>query len=194
MHAIQYEITLPADYDMDVIRQRVATRGSATDDFPGLGLKAYGIRVWGRDGSPVNQYAPFYLWTSLRGMNQFLWGGWFRGLRESFGRPSVLQWTGIAFEPGPAIRTIPAWATRHLEPVPADVEPEVAISRALDELAQLALLPEVHSVALGIDTRRWELVQLVLSGRPLPDHPGTRYEVLHLSAPDLQDLEPGRHW
>ena len=26
MHAMQYEITLPADYDMKIIRERVATR------------------------------------------------------------------------------------------------------------------------------------------------------------------------
>ncbi|WP_433257560.1 DUF4865 family protein [Streptosporangium sp. CA-135522] len=35
---MQYEITLPADYDMKIIRHRVATRGSAMDAFPGLGL------------------------------------------------------------------------------------------------------------------------------------------------------------
>jgi hypothetical protein len=61
MHAMQYEITLPADYDMEIIRERVATRGAALDDFAGLGLKAYLIRERGVDGSPVNQYAPFYL-------------------------------------------------------------------------------------------------------------------------------------
>ena len=74
MHAMQYEITLPADYDMTIIRRRVATRGSATDAFPGLGVKAYAIRERGVLGSPVNQYAPFYLWADPAGMNQFLFG------------------------------------------------------------------------------------------------------------------------
>ena len=36
MHVMQYEITLPADYDMGVIDRRVAGRGAATDDFPHL--------------------------------------------------------------------------------------------------------------------------------------------------------------
>lgn len=49
MHAMQYEITLPADYDMDVIRHRVATRGHLLDDFPGLGIKAYLMRERGED-------------------------------------------------------------------------------------------------------------------------------------------------
>ena len=35
MHAMQYEITLPADYDMEIIRKRVATKGHLLDDFPG---------------------------------------------------------------------------------------------------------------------------------------------------------------
>ncbi|SCD81378.1 protein of unknown function, partial [Streptomyces sp. SolWspMP-sol7th] len=58
MHAKQYEITLPADYDMGVIRRRVAVGGHVLDDRPGLGLKAYVIRERGVEGSPVNQYAP----------------------------------------------------------------------------------------------------------------------------------------
>jgi Domain of unknown function (DUF4865) len=40
MQAMQYEIALPADYDMAIIRDRVATKGAMTDDFEGLGLKA----------------------------------------------------------------------------------------------------------------------------------------------------------
>ena len=64
MHVMSYEITLPADYNMAIIRRRVADRGSTTDAFPGLGLKAYLMRE--RDGvsSPVNAYATFYLWAS----------------------------------------------------------------------------------------------------------------------------------
>ena len=49
MHAMQYEIPLPADYDMGIIRHRVATRGSALDDWAGLGVKAYLIRERGVD-------------------------------------------------------------------------------------------------------------------------------------------------
>lgn len=41
MYAKQYEITLPADYDMHVIRDRVARGGHLLDERAGLGLKAY---------------------------------------------------------------------------------------------------------------------------------------------------------
>ncbi len=52
---------------MGVIRERVATRGAAMDAFPGLGLKAYGIRERGVRGARVNEYAPFYLWRATEG-------------------------------------------------------------------------------------------------------------------------------
>lgn len=74
MDAQQYEITLPADYDMGVIRQRVAVGGRLLDDRAGLGLKAYVIRERGVDGSPVNQYAPVHLWNDTGAMAHFL--GW----------------------------------------------------------------------------------------------------------------------
>ncbi|MEV7966178.1 DUF4865 family protein [Sphaerisporangium sp. NPDC088356] len=63
---MQYEITLPADYDMAIIRHRVATKGTALDGFRGLGLKAYAIRQRGFGGSPVNQYVPSYLAPARR--------------------------------------------------------------------------------------------------------------------------------
>lgn len=98
MHAMQYALTLPADYEMDVIRARVARIGHVLDDWEGLGLKAYLMRERGVNGSPVNQYAPFYLWNTVEGMNTFLWGGAFQGLSDDFGRPSVRQWTGLSYE------------------------------------------------------------------------------------------------
>jgi hypothetical protein len=51
MYASQYELTLPADYDMGVIRDRVARGGRLLDDRAGLGLKAYLIRERGVNGS-----------------------------------------------------------------------------------------------------------------------------------------------
>lgn len=101
MHAMQYEITLPADYDMGIIRERVATRGHLLDDFPGLGLKAYLIRERGA-ASPVNQYAPLYLWSAPEGMNAFLRGPGFQGIVDDFGRPDVQHWTGLLHQEGAA--------------------------------------------------------------------------------------------
>jgi Domain of unknown function (DUF4865) len=58
MFAMQYEVNLPADYDMGIVRHRVETRGSTLDAFPGLGLMAYMIREGGKAGSQIDQYGP----------------------------------------------------------------------------------------------------------------------------------------
>jgi hypothetical protein len=75
---MQYEVTLPADYDTSIDRDRVTRVGHLLDDWDGLGLKAYLLRERGVHGSPVNQYAPFYLWSTVAGMNSPLWGGAFQ--------------------------------------------------------------------------------------------------------------------
>ena len=188
MHAMQYEITLPADYDMAIIRHRVATKGAMTDAFDGLGLKAYAIRERGVDRSPVNQYAPFYLWTSADGMNDFLWGGPFDRLSRDFGRPVVQQWTGLAFERGPAYATTPRAATRRTHPIAADADATIAIEAALAETREVARDEDVHSAALAIDTRGWELVRFTLwAARQAATE--AAYELLHLSSPHIDDLE-----
>ncbi len=191
MYAMQYEITLPADYDMKIIRTRVETRGRALDDFAGLGLKAYLMRERGVGGSPVNQYAPFYLWNSVGGMNRFLWGGGgFGGIVADFGRPAVRHWTGVAFERGPAYGAVPVALTRRTLPVPAD--PSEAVEAALDGFT--GRTAGAHSTALAVDPRSWELIHVTLWDHPAPDSDGDRYEILHLSAPELDSLPTGRHW
>ncbi|MEU2250805.1 DUF4865 family protein [Streptomyces sp. NPDC019224] len=193
MHAMQYEITLPADYDMGVIRHRVATRGHLLDDFPGLGLKAYLIRERG-EASPVNQYAPFYLWTRPEGMNAFLWGAGFQGVVQDFGRPVVRHWTGLSYERGPARGALPRTATRHRSPVPSSVAPADAVEAALEESRRLAEAPGVVATALAADPRHWELLRFTLWDHPAPKAPGERYQVLHLSSPEQGRLGEGRQW
>ena len=189
MYAMQYEITLPADYDMAVIRHRVTTKAPALDNLPGLGLKAYLIRERGVDGSPVNQYAPFYLWASTDGMGGFLWGGGgFGGIIDSFGRPAVRHWTGIACLAGPARDAVPRAATRHTEPIPAAADLTALIATAVADLGRRARLPGVHTAALAVDPQSWELVRFTLWDDPAAAEDGIRYQLLHLSTPHLEAI------
>lgn len=169
MHAMQYEITLPADYDMGIIRER------------------------GED-SPVNQYAPFYLWSAPEGMNSFLWGPGFQGIVRDFGRPEVQHWAGLAYEEGPSSAALPRTATRRRAPVPASAAPADAVDAALEENSRLAKAPGAVATALAVDPRRWELVHFTLWDHPAPKEPGERFEVLHLSQPGRGDLRQGRQW
>ncbi|MEU9399870.1 DUF4865 family protein [Streptomyces sp. NPDC048242] len=194
MHALQYEVTLPADYDMTVIRDRVDRLGHLLDGWEGLGLKAYLIRERGRYGSPVNQYAPFYLWNSFDGMNRFLWGGGFQGLANDFGRPPVRQWTGLAYERGSTSPASAAFAVRHRQPVPEGVELGPFMEAAVAEAVRLAGEDGAVLAAAAVDAHRWELVHFSLWDHESPKAEGDLFQVRHLSAPGLDRLPRGRQW
>ena len=92
MIAMQYAIDLPSDYDMEIVRRRVRVNGNRTDDFPGLAMKAYLIAEKDKYGNTRNQYAPFYVWNTVEGMNDFLLRGPFNNILQSFGSPRVMTW------------------------------------------------------------------------------------------------------
>ncbi|MYW48244.1 DUF4865 family protein [Streptomyces sp. SID161] len=192
MHAMQYELTLPADYDMDVIRARVARVKPLLEDWEGLGCKAYLVRERGVHGSPVNQYAPFYLWNTAEGMNRFLWGGPFQRLVDDFGRPAVRQWTGLAVAEGGGAR--PAFAVRRRQPVPQGVELTPLMEDAAAATERLAAQEGAVLAAAAVDAHRWELVHFSLWEQDTPAADGDVFEVLHLSAPGRDRLPRGRQW
>jgi hypothetical protein len=194
MHALQYELTLPADYDMDVVRGRVARIGHLLDDFGGLGFKTYLMRERGVHGSPVNQYAPFYLWNTVEGMNSFLWGGAFQGLVDDFGRPEVRQWTGLAHEEGVAPDSDVAVAVRRRQGVPDGVVLADVMEEAVREAGRLAEQDGAVLAAAAVDTHRWELVHFSLWDHDAPPAEGEVFQVLYLSAPGRKDLPRGRLW
>ena len=193
MHAMQYTIALPADYDMEIIRKRVLTRGHRTDGFPGLEAKAYLLRERGVDGSPVNLYGTFYLWRETEGMNRFLWGGGgFGGIVTDFGRPAVRHWAVAGDAAGPDAAAAdadagagagePTAATGYAEAVPGGVDPAEVVPQALAVLARRARTPGVYRTVLALDPQRWELTHFTLWTGAVPaDEPGDRYQVLHLS-------------
>ncbi|MFI0790797.1 DUF4865 family protein [Streptomyces lydicus] len=194
MHAMQYAITLPADYDMEIIRHRVKSRGHLLDDFAGLGLKAYGIRERGTDGSPVNEYAPFYLWADPAAMSRFLLGDGFRGVIRDFGRPAVRHWQGLFHRPGPASGRPPGAFSRRTETLPEGADPATVVTAAVARHQELAATEGVFATSLALDPRRWELVHFTLWADAVPEGAGGRYQVLHLSAPGLDRLGAGSQW
>jgi hypothetical protein len=188
MQAMQYALTLPADYDMDIIRHRVATRGHLLDDWEGLGFKTYLVRERGVFGSPVNQYAPFYLWNTVAGMNSFLWGGPFQRIVDDFGRPSVRQWTGLAYEEGGAAGSAVRVAVLRRQQVPDGGPVSEVVAEAEREAGRLAGEDGAVLAAAAVDPSRWELVHFSLWAHDTPRTEGEVYEVLHMSAPERDRL------
>jgi hypothetical protein len=161
MHLMQYEVPIPDGYD---IRERVRLRGSSTDAYPDLGLKAYCVTD--------THYSPFYFWRAPDGMNQFLYhDGGFHNIVNDFGRPPVRHWMGVAFHRGasPSART----ATRRVVPY----------TKIPDHSEQ----QDYFAHATGIDPNGWQLVEFTLwpGEPPVSDEYTTRYDVLHLSTPEL---------
>jgi hypothetical protein len=190
MLAMQYEITLPADYDMQIIRDRVATTGHLLDAYPGLGLKVFLIRERGVDGSTANQYAPFYLWADAAGAASFLWSGaGFTAILRDFGRPVVQTWIGGTAHQRSDWRNPPAYAVRQKTALAGDAD-LVGVARSADaRLAEAVAAGETQLGAYGIDPRTWELVTVTLhEQRPEVPDAAELFQVLHAAAPERRQL------
>ncbi|GLQ98567.1 DUF4865 family protein [Dyella mobilis] len=179
MITMQYRIGLPADYDVDIIRRRIAERGHLTDDFPHLAFKTY-LYAAGRE----NLYAPFYLWRNHEGMNAFLGGRGFAGVVESFGRPIVRTWSVWRAETA-ADLSVAKHATREILPISAQLslgtlrEEEDAKVRHDVERGALAAIS-------AFDPTSWTLMRFRLwrndVAKPAGDDVDS-YDVGHVSQP-----------
>lgn len=84
MQAMRYDITLPTDYDMTIIRDRVMKTGYLMDGFKGLLFKLFLISEK-KNGDYYNSYSPLYIWKNSEGMSQFIFDGYFDNILRSFG-------------------------------------------------------------------------------------------------------------
>ncbi|WP_343728269.1 DUF4865 family protein [Duganella sp.] len=176
MIAMQYSFVLPADYDMAVIRERIATKGPLLDSLPGLVFKAYLYA----DGTE-HAYAPFYLWRDEEAMHGFLNGPAFAGVARAFGWPSVKTWTPWHASVGAEVREA-RFATRS----GAVIAPYSALSelRLQEEaFAQQALAQGALAVVVGFEPVTWTITRLCLWRDAPPADAGQRYSVGHVSAP-----------
>ena len=191
MIAKQYSIALPADYDMGIIRRRVAERGARFDSFPGLYLKAFLIRERGRAGAVGNEYAPFYLWPETEALWDFVAGDGFRAIIDGFGRPAIRNWLTLGVETRARLRPTAVLAATRSETELAPAHDLIALRR--DEIAAnrsaLADEPQIAARAVAVDIERWRLLHFALWTRPIDDLPivlgRDNFEVLRLSAPGL---------
>ena len=148
MIAMHYRFTLPADYDMALIEQRIASNGARLDGFPGLLFKAY---LYSRqdDGAlpgQENRYAPFYVWHSAEAMHRFLASEGFAALTRHFGWPHIETW-----------QLLSAPQMEELE------QARVAILRRTP-IAPHSSLAELHTGAMlsGWDLSRWQWLEVEL--------------------------------
>lgn len=181
MIAMQYSFTLPADYDMAIVRQRIADKGHLLDHFEGLLLKSY-LHAQRGSASEENLYAPFYVWRDSAAMQRFLGSEGFANLAKAFGWPTIRVW--------------PVWdaylspEARHARLASRDIQP-IAPYSALDvqrEEQRVQLQRDVERGALAavsaFEPTTWTRVSFRLWGDMPPASPhGQRYDVGHVSQP-----------
>ncbi|UYM06292.1 DUF4865 family protein [Solicola gregarius] len=183
MYGMQYQIVLPTDYDMNIIRARVRKTGHLMDGFAGLEFKAYLIQEKA-EGAPRNAYAPFYVWRDIDGMRNFCWGEpGYAAIVRDFGRQPIQDWTVHKIVDGPAANAQARSLTVKTMPLPMGTAP----SRCVDALTEdpLSRLDDTTvSLVTAVDVTTWNLIVVELSTKEA-DHVATdvaAYEVLHVSA------------
>jgi hypothetical protein len=158
MIAMQYSFVLPADYDMAIVRERVATKGPLLDSLPGLVFKAYLYAE--RGAAAENTYAPFYLWQDEEAMHGFLNGPGFAGVAQAFGWPSVRTWTPWHASVGGEVRQA-RYATRSTKAI-APYSALAELRGQEQEHARQALERGALAVVIGFEPVTWTIVRLCL--------------------------------
>ncbi|MBY4679126.1 DUF4865 family protein [Marinobacterium arenosum] len=189
MIAMQYRFVLPADYDMNIVRQRIRDKGHLLDQYPDLAFKAYlfaDIRDQ-QHPAPLNLYAPFYLWENSAGMSRFLSSEGFAALQAAFGRPQVLSWIPLAQAHNADIRQA-RYAHRQLIPIHSSHSLAELREQEQRRLADQLESGETLACVMAFNPTDWTLLRFSLH-RELPadtkpaDGEFEDYQVGHLSYP-----------
>ncbi|MCB8821253.1 DUF4865 family protein [Microvirga rosea] len=182
MMAMQYSLTLPADYDMSIIDRRIRDKGPLLDGYPNLLFKAYLRAAKGDLGSRDNLYAPFYLWEGAEGASSFLCGPGFQAIIRDFGRPSVNTWIVWSAAIGPDVKAA-KFATREIMPIGSH-EALDGTQKSESNVAQHELNGAALASVTGFEPTTWSRVRCRLWSAPPVIDPaaGTQvYRVGHVS-------------
>jgi hypothetical protein len=185
MFAMQYEHRLPADYDMQAMRDRAAARGPQWDATPGLVLKAFVARERGQFGASANLYGGVYLWRDAASATQLLTGHPFVTVTDTFGRPRVETWLPLDAQAGRSPTTAQA-LYRHVEALDVNADIPTATAAAVARNREAAGRPDTVAAWVVLDPSAWQLVWFTLSSAtPKPAHGGEVYQVLYLAGPGI---------
>lgn len=178
----RYRHRLPADYDLSLIRARIAARGPTWDAAPGLIFKAFTLEDRSR-GASENAYSSFYLWRDAGAAAAFFAGSGFAAVLQAFGRPRTDLWLPFAIQTGPSAQARSLAITHRTLPPEADLGTERREDAAWG--ASLRAEPDVLAVLCGLDPTSWRVTRFVLrAGEPAAGDG----EILHLASPGLADL------
>lgn len=175
MIIMQYHFTLPADYDMSIIEQRIQSNGAKLDGFPGLLFKAYLFSR--RDDTLLtakeNRYAPLYVWKNAEDMTRFLHSPGFIRLTQDFGWPQIETWLTLRIPSVEEIKNKPFLAMTRQRIMPHS------------NLTDLALEGEL----CGWNVNQWQLLNVTFLDAPQQSR--DNYRLAYLAA-EANVLSPPR--
>jgi hypothetical protein len=183
----QYRHRLPADYDMSIIRSRVAKGGPVFDDRPHLAFKSFSIEDAGQMGAAGNAYSSLYLWFEIDAVVDFLWYKGFQNVFDTFGRPTVETWLAIDAAKGGSQHATMLY--REDDDMPLDQS--LADLRALEteRNRHTAARPGTVASVVGIELATWRIARFTLTESSTQDHAGQMaYQVAYLAKPGLDRL------
>lgn len=178
MIATQYKITLPSDYDMNIIRERVRNNGYKTDGFEDLKFKLYLITEKGVHHNQQNSYCPLYLWKGSNGLNKFLFNGFYDNILNSFGWQQVN--VGI-----PLIDTTTAniKENKYLFQVEGQIQPQSSLNHFADRVSeQLPVISNTEYIVIyNPDKWKYEVFYFLNDVSKVEGIQGVIYQILHVS-------------
>lgn len=177
MNALQYTFALDPAFDMQAIRDRIATRQRLLAGTPGLHWKAWLLSEPLPDRPQAKSYAPLYLFDDAASTLSFLAGAVYRGVTDAFGWTLPHQGPAVAGHAA-ALREAQACSLRI-----------VALGNHDELLAALASQGSNHPDAVAhcrlLDVGRMQLRDYRFWNLPAKDVPpaagDVRYEVVATS-------------
>jgi hypothetical protein len=182
-----YAHRLPADYDIQIIRNRARARGHLFDGIGELYFKGFLLRERGRFGAIANEYSSLYLWRRDEGFRNFLVDGRTRSVTDSFGRPQIE--TRFVLDALKGSGEQARFFYKHEQDIPRDADLTEAFAAEIARNRESAKEAGVVASAVGVDAENWKLTRVVVSeSEPDGREQGVAYQVLYLAQTLLAEL------
>jgi hypothetical protein len=180
-----YAHRLPADYDIDIIRNRAKARGNLFDAIPELYFKAFLLRERGRLAAIQNEYSSLYLWRRDEGFRDFLTSGRTKSVTDSFGRPRIE--TRFVLDAHKGSGEVARLLYKQEQHIADNTDLTSAFADEIARNREIARQDGIVAAAIGVDAQNWKFTRVLLSERELSGR-GSAYQVLYLAKPLLAEL------
>ena len=178
MIGTQYNIVLPSNYDMKIIKDRVQDNGYKTDGFDDLKFKLYLITEKGKNKNLQNSYCPLYLWKDSNGLNKFLFNGFYDNIINSFGWQQVNIGIPLIDTTTYKIKDI-----KYLFKITREISPEESLRNIKDEIEKD--MPKIENVEYVViynpDKWKYNIFYFIDDLIKVKTEKGIVYDILHVS-------------